>query len=161
MVKPSFIRKIRPSKTYTYKELASVVCKSEATTRAWAKDGLRVLKATKPHLILGSDARAYLNKRFNTKGPKLKIGEAPCFTCKARRMLTVGLAEIRPNSPKGWRMFGLCSVCGAMCSRIIAERDIPFHAKKLGIEITAGIQAYSNKAPLTQTFTSKEQNYDT
>lgn len=160
MVKPNVIRKIRPARTYTYKELAIVTGRCEATIRAWAKDGMRVLMASAPHLILGSDARDYLTRRFKANPPKLKIGEVRCFTCQARKMLTFGLAEITPNDPKGWRMRGLCSACGGMCSRIIAERDIPFHAKKLGIEIAGGIQAYSSTTPPTQTFTSTEQNHD-
>lgn len=128
MVKASIIRKIRPAKSYTYAELARVVGKSEATVRNWARSGMTVLKAAKPHLILGSDARSYLTNRFHSKKPKLRIGEVRCFTCQTRRMLAWGMAQVLPNRPAGRRLVGLCEKCGGKCSRVIAERDIPLHA---------------------------------
>ena len=140
MVRAGVIRKIKMAKSYSYSELATITGRCEATVRGWAKDDMRVLTDCKPHLILGSDARAYLEKRFHTKRPKLKIGEARCFTCQEIRMLEIGLAEILPRHPSGQSLCGLCSVCGGMCSRWISERDMPFHAKKLGIDLNTGIQ---------------------
>lgn len=141
MSRAGAIRKIKAAKSYTYAELARVTGKSEATVRIWGKDGMRVMVEGRPHLILGSDARAYLEARFLKSRTKLKIGEARCFHCSCRRMLEPEVAEIVPKRPTGWCLRGLCSHCGGLCSRWIAERDIPLHAKKLSIDLYSGIQA--------------------
>lgn len=140
MVKAGIIRKIRPAKAFTYAELATLTGKCEATIRQWEKDGMRALKTSKPHLIIGSDARDYLTKRFHPKRQKMAPGEVHCFKCKTRRQLETGLADIVPNTSKGWRLEGLCTVCEKLCSRIISESEIPLHAEKLGLEGMSGFK---------------------
>lgn len=141
MVRLSIIRKIRPSRSYAYSELANLIGKCEATVRSWVKDGMPALTSQKPHLILGSDARDYLTKRFHTKKHKLEIGQVRCFKCGDRRMLEQGLAEIVPNGPSGWRLEGLCSECGTLCSRIIKASERSLHAEILELEFNEEIQA--------------------
>lgn len=143
MVKRGVIRKIKKAKSYTNAELARLTDKSEATVRKWAKDGLPTLQNCRPHLIIGEDARLFLEARYHGQKRKLKIGEIRCFTCQQRKMLAFGMAEIVIREPSGWQLRGTCACCGNLGSRWVAERDIQLHAKILGIEINAKIQAYS------------------
>lgn len=140
MVKASLIKKIRQSRSYTYAELANLTGKCEATVRGWGKEGMHVLNEHKPHLVIGSDAKEFLNKRFHANKQNLAIGEVQCFTCRDRRSLEPGLAEFTRNGPNGWRLVGLCSVCGNICNRIVKKDEIPLHAEKLGVEPNIEIQ---------------------
>jgi len=158
MVKAGVFCKIKKAKSYTISELANLTKKSEATVRKWTKDGMPILKDCKPHLIIGVDARVFLKKRYHATKRKLKIGEIRCFTCQDRKMLAFGMAEIVTREPSGWQLRGVCECCGSLGSRWIAERDIPLHAKKLGIENTAGIQAYSGPPFSIQTSISEGQD---
>lgn len=158
MVKAGVIRKIKRAKNYTYAELARVTGKSEATIRNWSKDDMRVLKNGTPHIVLGSDARDYLLKKFHTNKSKLRIGQIRCFTCQAKKMLEIGVAEILPKTPSGWQLRGLCECCGNLGSRWVAERDIPLHAKKLDIEFNTESQAYSGSPFPIQTSNTEGQD---
>lgn len=147
MVRRGTIRKIKTSQSYTYAELARLVGKCQATVRGWASMGLPVLKCSKPHLILGSEARTYLTQRFHATKPKMQIGEVRCFTCQRRRPLEDGLAEIVPHSGKGWRLQGLCAECGGMCSRLIADHEVALHARKLSLETATGFKPMPSANP--------------
>jgi phage terminase Nu1 subunit (DNA packaging protein) len=54
---------VKIHRNYTFEELAAVFSVDKNTVSTWVKNGLPCLKEKRPFLILGADARFYLQKQ--------------------------------------------------------------------------------------------------
>ena len=57
-------RRIKSHRSYTVNECAEGLGVHKNTLRAWIKDGLPVLSAGRPLLILGANLKAFLEERY-------------------------------------------------------------------------------------------------
>lgn len=78
-------RAVKVHRLYTYEEAADVLGVTVQTIRTWRKQKLAVLTQKRPHCIIGSVLREFIeNKNVKAKHP-LADDQVFCMTCKAPR----------------------------------------------------------------------------
>lgn len=110
---------------YRVEEAAEAVGVTHQTIRAWIKQGLPVLTAKRPTLILGWALKDFLSQARAKRHRPLQVGEVFCLRCKEPRPLALGLAEYAPISERHGKMRALCSHCEGVCFRFVALADVP------------------------------------
>lgn len=118
-------RTIRAARTYTIDEAANALAVSIGTVRNWIKAGLPIMKAQRPHLILGEHLKDFLQTRTKTKSSPLKPSELYCLSCRAAQEPWGMLVDCVVQTPTTARLVGLCSACGGTCNRMISRTKIP------------------------------------
>lgn len=103
-------RHVKSHRSYEVSEIARALGITKATVRRWLKDGLPHLKDQRPFLILGSDLKAFLEKRRKPK-QTCRIDECFCMSCKAPRRPALGEVEFHPINPHGGNLRALCEHC--------------------------------------------------
>ncbi|MBW6422019.1 helix-turn-helix domain-containing protein [Rhizobium sp. XQZ8] len=90
-------RAIKQHYSYTTEEAALVLGVAKGSVRRWLKAGLPHLADQRPFLILGSDLRAFLDKRDK---PKQRCGlhEFYCFRCREPKPAAGGLIDYTPRT---------------------------------------------------------------
>jgi len=110
-------RGVKIHRTYTYEEAARLIGASRATVRRWVSSRqLPAICDQKPHLILGSDLRAFLDERATTKTP-CPPGQCYCVKCRASVVPDGGMADFIQDRPKTGMLRGLCPHCGGLSHR--------------------------------------------
>ncbi len=66
---------VKINRNYTFEELAMVLGVHKNTISSWVKNGLPCLNERQPFLILGVDARVYLQQRRKAKKQQCKLNE--------------------------------------------------------------------------------------
>lgn len=117
-------KKVRFVLTYTVPELAFALGITEPTVRAMINRGMPAMTSVKPTLVLGADAREFIERENAIAKKPLKDDELFCLSCKTpRRPLGMLVDVIKPNSAP-FRIVGLCEVCAGTCSRTIAKDNL-------------------------------------
>lgn len=125
---------IKASLTYDISEAAAALGKSTATIRNWVKDGLPIMTACKPYLILGADLRTYLRAKLKASKTRLKPDELYCLSCREGRK-PLGMAVVcLPNTAKTSRLSGICDHCGTSASRLISKAKTEVFAQTFDFE---------------------------
>ena len=117
--------RVKLHRSYTVEELADATGATEATVRNWLRRGLPALTERRPTLILGRDARAFLDAEANRRKRPTPIGSFFCFRCKGTHPPALGIADYLPLSPSHGRLQALCDACEGTCSRMVSARDLP------------------------------------
>jgi hypothetical protein len=104
---------------YTFEELAAVFGVHKNTVANWVKDGLPCLKDRRPFLILGKDARWYLQEKRSAKKQKCKPGELFCFRCKKPTRPAANFVEYSPISDTRGRLVGICERCDCIVNMFV------------------------------------------
>lgn len=108
-------QKINKHRSYTIKELASVLGVSEKTCFRWIVDGLPVLdESRKPVFIMGSEIKEYLGRKSLKKKCPLKRKQFYCMHCKSATYAKRGSLRIVDN-----KKLARCRVCNGKISRTI------------------------------------------
>jgi hypothetical protein len=128
-------RGIKGNKDYEVHELADAACVSPVTVRNWLKDGMGRVDDTRPAMIMGFQALAYLKSRKAKSKRPMQVGEFYCLRCKAPKMALGSMADYVPTSTNGGRLKALCKVCECNCNRNIRASDLPTFSEVLEIEI--------------------------
>ena len=117
-------RAVRAARTYTIEEAAMTLGVTVGTIRNWVKDGMPIMKAQRPYLILGEALRDFLQDR--SKGGKvvLELSQLYCLTCKAARVPMGMMVDAIPQTATTARLMGLCEVCGGTCNRMISRSKL-------------------------------------
>lgn len=118
-------RRLRSALTYTVSELARLCGVTDATVRAWLKDGLPALMTQRPTLITGDAAKAFLVARRIRERQPTQPNELFCMSCKAPRQAFEGMVDLIDTPGQAPRIQGFCAVCETLCSRIVRRADIP------------------------------------
>ena len=110
--------RIRPQgvardRTYTVALAARAVGVSEHTLRKWGKQGLRIIRDRRPHLVRGADLQEFIAKRRKGRRAKLGSGQFYCLRCKAPRAALAGSVVFTSTTALTGRLSGLCAGCGA------------------------------------------------
>lgn len=131
-------RTIRSARTYTIEEAANALGVSVGTIRNWIKAGLPIMKAQRPHLILGEGLKNFLQTRSKAKANPLKQSELYCLSCKAAKAPWEMLVDCIIQTPTTARLVGLCSTCGGTCNRMISRPMIPQFSEIFELKLKGG-----------------------
>lgn len=134
-------RAIRAARTYTIEEAASALGVTTGTIRAWVKDGLPLMRAQRPFLILGDALRTYLQSRAQAAKAPLREDQLYCLSCKAGRTPLGLMVDCMPQTAKTARLLGLCEVCGGTCNRMISRSRIEHFSGIFSLAIKEGQEA--------------------
>ncbi len=137
MAKHYKIQSIRIHQSYEVSELSDLLICTQQTVRAWIRDGLPVLSARRPILILGFELRKYLKDRdANAKRPTA-LGEFYCMRCRKPQKPFGMLVDYIPINESKGRLAALCSVCETTCSRFASKDSLPELSQIFEIVIAA------------------------
>ncbi len=117
-------RGVKAVRSYTVPEAASALGVTMGTVRNWIRNGLPVLNAKRPTLILGSILRDYLDGQRTRHKVALAPDQLYCLTCKAARAPYGLMLDYIPHSGKTGRLTGLCEACGGTCNRIASRASL-------------------------------------
>lgn len=118
------VRRIKSHRSYTIKEAATCTGVTPQTVRRWAREGLRLMAAQRPILILGADLKDFIStKRSPSLGPMPK-GQFYCLGCKERGPPAFGLIEYRAISGKHGMIHAFCGSCEGPVTRIVSRSDL-------------------------------------
>lgn len=116
---------LRPSQSYSPKEIARALDVEEATVRVWIREKrLPAMTNGNPHLVLGSDVVVFLEKK-RAKKPRLAETQFRCMHCLAGRNALGGMADFKVVSIHLGVLTALCEACGTPMCRGAAVRDLP------------------------------------
>jgi hypothetical protein len=125
MAKRSNPRAIKAARTYTMLEGADALGVSVGTVRGWIRQGLPVMKAQRPYLILGDALRYFLEHRRGKAKAPLAPNQLYCLTCKQAQTPMGMMVDCLPQTTKTARLVGLCAVCNGICNRMVSRTDLP------------------------------------
>ncbi|MBO9420317.1 helix-turn-helix domain-containing protein [Labrenzia sp. R4_2] len=117
--------RVKSNRSYSVDEAAEIVGVTVQTIRAWLKQGLRCLNASRPTLILGADLKDFLKERTAKNALTLSVGEFKCFRCKAPKTPAFNLATYHPFCASQGRLQAFCPTCEGPMSRIVGSADLP------------------------------------
>lgn len=124
MAKRLSARRVKVHRTYTYEEAGRAVARSSQTVRGWRKEGLVVLDSQTPHLIVGENLKAFLDKR-NTKAARtLALDQFRCMRCSGVTRAYGGMADYQPFTPTRGMLTTHCEVCEGQCSKFVSKAQL-------------------------------------
>lgn len=110
---------VKINRNYSFEELAAVFGVHKNTVSAWVKNGLPCLKERRPFLILGEDARTYLQGQRVSKKQKCKPNELFCMRCKTPTRPAENYVEYMPSSATKGRLAGFCGRCECVVNKFV------------------------------------------
>jgi len=125
MSKRAYTRRIKKHTTYTVTELAEATGATEQTVRRWIHEGLPVIDAQRPTLVIGQAASEFLKARQAKAKHPMAIFELRCMTCKAPRSPYGMMADYLPQSAAGGRISALCGTCERPIFRKVSAAQLP------------------------------------
>ena len=133
---------LRPSQSYSPKEIAKAVGVAEATVGDWIREKrLPAMTNGNPHLVLGSDVVVFLEKK-RTKNPPLAENQFRCMHCRTERTALGGMADFKVTSTHLGLLRALCDACGTPMSKGAAVRDLPRLRSLFDLHCTDGSGNY-------------------
>ena len=124
MAKRGSTRKIRKHRLYTYQEAGDALGFTAHTMRFWRSAGLRVMRASVPHYVLGADLIAFCEQRKAKRSAPPNMDQMYCFTCKEPRKPLWGMVDYVPITESRGRLTGLCEVCEGALNRFAGKGDL-------------------------------------
>lgn len=131
-------RKVKTHLTYTYDEAARTTGTHKRTVMGWARKGLPVFKAHRPHLIRGRDLRDFLRTGTETRKTPLTLTTFYCLKCRTAREPAGGMVDCKISTSGSAMLQGLCSVCLTAINKRMARDRIPDLRRKLDVTIKQG-----------------------
>ncbi|MFK5915588.1 MAG: helix-turn-helix domain-containing protein [Woeseiaceae bacterium] len=116
------------NRNYTFEELAAVFGVHKNTVSTWVKKGLFCLKDKRPFLIMGADARAYLQNQRKRKKQSCKTNELYCMRCKEPTEPVENFVEYLPLSTTKGRLTGFCSICECMVNKFVGVASLTMYS---------------------------------
>lgn len=117
-------RSLKAHRTYTVLELAESLDVTAGTVRSWIKQGLRTLSSKRPILIVGSDAKEFLDSRKKPTSRRLDDNEFHCLGCGSPVRALGDLVDCTPQSEKTARLSAICMGCEKMVCRMISRAEL-------------------------------------
>ena len=119
---------VKINRNYSFEELAAVFAVHKNTVSNWVKNGLPCLKEKRPFLILGPDARVYLQEQRKAKKQKCKPNELFCMRCKTPTRPAENFVEYLPSSPTKGRLTGFCERCECVVNKFANYDDLAMYS---------------------------------
>ena len=139
-------RLIKLHRSYAVEEAALVLGKHKNTLRTWIKQGLPVMAAQRPALILGSELRAFLEARRKRAARPCAPGTIYCLKCRAPRRPALGMVDYIASNASGGNLKALCEICGTVMHRRIARAAIGSRMPKIEVQFREAEPSLSGSA---------------
>lgn len=132
--------KVKINRSYSYEELAAVYEVHKNTVATWVKNGLPCLKEMRPYLILGADAKQYLQEQRQTKKQICKSNELFCVRCKKpTQSLNNRVQYLRLTATKGC-LRGICCTCGGGINKFVSYSSLPRYVEIFDLKNSAALE---------------------
>jgi len=128
-------RRIKAHRQYTYEKAAVALGVTPQTLRVWRGEGLPVLTGKIPHLIIGSDLKAFLDKRNAKARITLRPEQFKCLRCRAAVAPYGGLVDYKPLTPDRGILSTLCADCEGKCTKFASLAQLDHLSGILSVEI--------------------------
>jgi Helix-turn-helix domain len=128
-------RLIKLHRSYSPGEAARVLGVHKHTVSNWIKAGLPTVDNSRPVLILGSEMRAWLEKRQKAAKRPCKPGTMYCFKCREPKAPALGMVEYKPTNDKSGMLIALCVDCETVMHRRVRKDAIPASMTNLTVQI--------------------------
>ncbi len=117
-------RRAKINRCYSVEEVARLYGIHRQTVRNWIKAGLPAMTGARPHLIAGTDLRAFLERRRASGKVHCGPGELYCVRCKAAREAAEGMLDYIPIASLSGNLRALCPVCSCLMHRRAGLRNL-------------------------------------
>jgi len=146
---------VKINRNYTFEELAGVFGVHKNTVAAWVNNGLPCLKDQRPFLILGVEAREYLQKKRGAKKQKCKANELFCMRCKKPVQPAENFVEYVSISPTKGRLVGFCSSCECVVNKFVSFDSLAVYSEVFDLSLSKELEHIndSDKPLLNSDFT--------
>ncbi len=125
------INRIRLHRSYTMKELSSLLRVHVRTIQQWHKEGLQpITEQDRPMLFIGSVARAFLKKRQKERKCELQPTELYCLRCRTGVTPVAESIDVKVTNRMvskdalGVEIRGKCPTCDANIVRFASSKSI-------------------------------------
>lgn len=125
MPKQTNPRAVKAARSYTVPEAADALDVTSGTVRQWIRNGLRVMKAQRPCLILGSDIREFLTAMRAGRRTPLGPDQLYCLSCRRPCQPYGMMVDYIAHSAHTGRLSGLCDVCDGTANRMVGRASLP------------------------------------
>lgn len=112
--------RVKLNRSYTFEELAVVLGVHKNTVSTWVKNGLPCLKEKRPFLILGAEARTYLQQQRTGRKQHCKPDELFCMRCKTPTRPAENFVAYLPLSDSKGRLTGFCGRCESVVNKFVS-----------------------------------------
>ena len=127
-------RKIKAHRQYTYEKAAAALGVTTQTLRVWRGEGMPVLTGKIPHLIVGSDLKAFLDRRNGKPAITLRPEQFKCMRCRSPVAPYGGLVDYTPLTPDRGVLSTLCAVCEGKCAKFASRVQVDALSAILSVE---------------------------
>lgn len=131
---------VKIHRNYTYEELAEVFGIHKNTVAEWVKNGLPCLKEQRPFLVLGVEAKVFLQHRRTSKKQKCKQNEFYCLCCKAPAKPYDDFVEYVPITSTKGRLTGFCDCCESIINKFVSYASVEGYSSFFKIEKSKGLE---------------------
>ena len=111
-------------------EIAALYKVHIRTVRAWVKEGLPVVQSLYPHHVIGSDLKAFLDNRQQSRKTKLNADQFFCMKCKTavnalnNQIKLIYSGKTVGKGIKDFTIQACCEICGTKLNRISNENQL-------------------------------------
>ena len=116
--------RVKLNRSYTFEELAVVLGVHKNTVSTWVKNGLPCLKEKRPFLVLGAEARAYLQQQRTARKKKCRPNELFCLRCKTPTRPAENFVEYWSLSATKGRLTGFCERCESVVNKFVRSDSL-------------------------------------
>lgn len=127
-------RRIKAHRQYTYEKAAAALGVTPQTLRKWRGEGLPVLTSKIPHLIVGSELKAFLDKRNAKAKTKLHPEQFRCMRCRTAVAAYGGFADYTALTPDRGVLSTLCAACEGKCTKFVNKAQLDHLKTILSVE---------------------------
>ena len=124
MAKRVTSRRIKTHRQYTYDQAATALGVSLQTVRGWRGAGLPVLTAKIPHLIIGAELKAFLDRRSTKSKLTLSLDQFRCMRCGGPVAAYGGMVDYTPLTPTRGVLSTLCAGCEGACTKFASRAQV-------------------------------------
>jgi len=117
-------RLIKIHRNYTVEEISRLLTVHKNTVRMWIKAGLSTIDGKRPKLILGSEARAFLQARRSENKQTCQPGEIYCLRCRAPKCPAGDMAEYLPMNDNVGNLRAICPDCESIMHRCVSAAKL-------------------------------------
>lgn len=132
--------RVKLNRSYTFEELAAVLGVHKNTVASWVKNGLPCLKERRPFLILGAEARVYLQQQRTVKKQQCKPDELFCMRCKAPTRPAENFVEYLPLSATKGRLMGFCGRCESVVNKFVSVERLAEYSMVFDLSVPKALE---------------------
>ncbi len=151
------LSRIRQFHCYTTHEIAELFGVHKNTVRQWLKQGLPKIDGTKPFLIHGTELRAFLKQKQESRQAKCRPDELYCLRCRKPQPAWEGLADVILRNTKTMHIIGICAVCEAKTSKLASVKNIPEVFQTYRVQTLHGRHIAESLPPSLRCYLEKEK----